>query len=124
MIALVLIGGALGACGKETTPGEFDPRIAEEFVRNKARADIQSNPALAVQEPQDPEVECREESPESTDPAAATRFQCNVRILDPEGAKLGKQTWEALVEFDSVSGDSVVRETRRLSSSVDPAPQP
>ncbi len=123
-LALGVSLAVLAGCGKATTAGEFDPSIAEDFIRNKARADVQSNPILAVEEPRDPEVECREESPDKTDPADATRFQCDVRILDADGASIGNQSWEALVELDAVSGDSVVRDTRRLSSSIEAAPQP
>jgi hypothetical protein len=125
MIALAATGAVLAACGGgASTPGEFDPGIAEEFIRNMARADIQSNPALTVQEPQDPEVDCSEESPDNTDPAEATRFRCDVRIVDAGGKKLGTESWEALVVFDSTTGESIVRETKRLQSSIDPAPQP
>lgn len=124
MLALALTASLAACGGGSSTAGEFDAGIAEEFIRNKARADIQSNPALSVEEPQDPKVTCREESPDSTDPAEATRFQCDVRIVDAGGSKLGTESWEALVEFDPGSGDSIVRETRRLKSTIEPAPQP
>ena len=115
--ALALAAG----CGEEAS-GEFDPIVAEEFIQNKARAEIQNNPALALTEPRDPEVVCREDK--KSDSADATRFECDVRLLDSNGKELGTQLWEALVEFDSASGDSVVRETRLIRSSVEPVPRP
>lgn len=108
-------------CG-ETAIGEFDPTVAEEFIQNKARAEIQNNPALAVEEPRDPQVTCRQDK--KADSADATRFECDVRLIDSSGERLGTQLWEALVEFDSASGDSVVRETRLIRSSVETAPHP
>jgi hypothetical protein len=121
----VVLASVLAACGgQETTAGEFDPGIPEDYIRNQVRADIVSNPAVAAQEPRDPEVECREETPNKTDPSDATRFRCRVRILAADGSELGTETWETLVQVDSVTGDSVVRDTRRIESSIDPAPQP
>jgi hypothetical protein len=124
-LGLTLVCGPLAACGgQETTAGEFDPGIPEDYIRNQVRADIASNPAVAAQEPHDPEVECREETPNATDPSDATRFRCQVRILDSDGSELGTERWETLVQVDAVTGDSVVRDTTRIQSSIEPAPQP
>jgi hypothetical protein len=117
MAALALVVG----CGQAAV-GEFDSAVAEEFIQNKARAEIQNNPALAVQDPRDPEVTCRRDT--KADSADATRFECEVRVVSSNGKELGTQLWEALVEFDSASGDSVVRETRLIDSEFEPVPRP
>jgi len=55
--ACVLFAG----CGATTSDeGDFDPATAETVIRNKARADVQANPALQQKDPEDPTVECRE----------------------------------------------------------------
>ena len=115
--ALALVVG----CGQSAV-GEFDPTVAEEFIQNKARAEIQNNPALVVQEPRDPDVTCRQNKQD--DSADATRFECEVRVIGSNGEELGTQLWEALVEFDSASGDGVVRETRLIDSEFEPVPRP
>ena len=120
--ALALVAGCGGSA--EKPEGGFDPSIAEEFIRNKARADVQANTALAVEDPEAPEVTCSEgrDDPEASE--EGTVFSCDVRIVAADGAPLADQSWEAEVELDPTTGDTIVRRSRRVESTIEPAPTP
>lgn len=111
-------------CGSDTPEGTFDPSTAETFILNKARADVSSNPALLVEEPGDPIVSCEQAAPGETSEEETARFTCDVEIEGEGGAPLGRQRWIAEVELDSVTGDTVVRSSRRVMSTITPAPSP
>ncbi len=115
---------ALAACGSHTPEGTFDPSTAEEFIRNKARADVVTNPALLIEQPEDPTVTCEEAAPGETGEEKTARFTCDVEIVDAEGESLGRQKWIADVELDAVTGDTVVRSSKRVSSTIRGAPSP
>ena len=119
-VASLLVAG----CGSDTPEGDFDPSTAEEFVRNKARADVSSNPALLVAQPKDPSVTCDQAAPGESTPEETARFRCDVRIVDEEDAPLGRQTWIAEVEIDAATGDTIVRSSKRIASTITPAPSP
>ena len=119
-VASLLVAG----CGSDTPEGGFDPSTAEEFIRNKARADVTSNPALLVEQPKDPSVTCDQAASGESEPEETARFRCDVRIVDEGGAPLGRQTWLAEVELDSVTGDTIVRSSKRVESTITPAPSP
>jgi hypothetical protein len=117
----MLVGGCGGGGPEE---GGFDPGIAEEFIRNKALADVRSNPALEVQDPQEPSVTCEETKSGEEQRVQATLFSCEVTVVSANDEELGRQTWEAAVEVDPVTNDSVVRSSRRIKSTFAPAPSP
>lgn len=118
-VALLAVG-----CGGEQPPDtEFDSSIPEAFILNKARADVRSNAALLLEDPDDPVVSCSAEDRPGV-PADSTAFRCDVRIVGADGTPLGRQTWEAIVELDSGSDDSVVRSTEVVESNIDSAPLP
>ncbi len=79
---------------------------------------------LTVREPQDPEVRCEEVDPRSDvpPPEGVTVFRCNVVVRGKGDKVLGRQRWEAAVEFDQSSGDTVVRSYRRLKTTIPRAP--
>jgi hypothetical protein len=111
-------------CGEEPTASEFDPTVAEEYVRNKARADVRANPALSVQSPQSPEVTCRERTPEGGRPPEedeTATFICDVKVLSRDDDAIARQTWRAEVEQEPATTDTVVRSSRRLETNIDPA---
>ena len=123
MIAAALAALVVG-CGEEPTASEFDPTVAEEFVRNKTRADVRANPVLSVKAPQSPEVACDETTqaggppPEEDDVAT---FVCDVEVLSRTDETIARQTWRTEIELDPVTGDTVVRGSRRVSTTIDPA---
>jgi hypothetical protein len=119
-VASLLVAG----CGSDTPEGSFDPSTAEEFIRNRARADVVSNPALLIERPKDPSVTCDQAAPGESTSEETARFRCDVRIVDEEDAPLGRQTWIAEVELDSVTGDTIVRSSKRVESTITPAPSP
>jgi hypothetical protein len=124
-IAIAVVASLLVAgCGSDTPEGSFDPSTAEEFVRNKARADVSSNPALLVAQPKDPSVTCDQAAPGESESEETARFRCHVRIVDEEDAPLGRQTWIAEVEIDAATGDTIVRSSKRIESTITPAPSP
>lgn len=114
----------VSACGSDTPEGSFDPSTAEEFIRNKARADVVSNPALLVEQPKEPSVTCDQAAPGESTSEETARFTCDVRIVDEEDMPLGRQRWIAEVELDAVTGDSIVRSSKRVESTITPAPSP
>ncbi len=116
--ALLLVPG----CGGNDPAEEFNPTVAEEFIQDKAVADVRSDPALTLKQPEEPVVMC--DLDEAEEVAEASRFLCDVTIAAEGGEQLGTQTWEAIVERDPGSSDALVRSVRRLESSIDPAPVP
>ena len=127
--AIGLLTGVLAlatGCGSsaEKPEGGFDPSIAEDLIRNKARADVQANPILSVEDPEPPEVACSEGRADPEASEEGTVFTCDVRIVASDGSTLGRQRWEAEVEVDPATGDTVVRSSRRLESTIAPAPAP
>jgi hypothetical protein len=125
VIAIAAAGCLVVAgCGSDTA-GEFDPLAAEAFIQNKARADVQSNPVLRVQDPKPPDVNCRERgSGGESEVEEVAFFRCEVRIVGRKGKPLGRQRWFAQLELDPATGDTIVRSSRRLDSTIDPAPLP
>lgn len=122
-MAAVVSALAVG-CGEEPTAADFDPTVAEEYVRNKARADVRANPELSVQAPQSPDVTCRERTPEDGPPPEedeTATFICDVKILSRSDRPLGRQTWRTEVELEPATTDTIVRSSRRLGSTIDPA---
>lgn len=119
-VASLLVAG----CGSDTPEGSFDPSTSEVFIRNKARADVTSNPALLVDQPKNPRVTCDQAAPGESTSEETARFICDVRIVGQEGEPLGRQSWIAEVELDAVTGDTIVRSSRRLESTITPAPSP
>ena len=123
-IAIAAVISALAAgCGEESTASDFDPTVAEEFIRNKARADLDANPTLQAKDPRDPIVDCseREPEPEESQPPEEdddATFLCNVRIVSEDGNLLGRQTWRTEVELEPSTGDTIVRSSRRLRSTI------
>ena len=123
MTAAALIAAGCGSSA-EKPEGGFDPATAEEFIRNKARSDVQANPTLTVREPQEPEVHCGEGKADPEVAEEGTVYTCQVRVRDPDGDVLARQTWKAEVEVDATTGDTVVRSSRRVNSSIAVAPAP
>lgn len=116
---------AVAGCGAtQTEEGDFDPAAAERFILNKARADVRANPALQVKEPEDPTVECRELQADESETEEEARFTCEVRIVGQDGTPLGQQTWKAEVELDQLTGDTIVRSSRRTATTITPAQTP
>jgi hypothetical protein len=121
----VVAAAMLAGCGATASEeGDFDPAAAERFILNKARADVRANPALLVKEPEEPTVECRELQPDRSETEQEARFDCEVRIVSEDGAPLGEQNWKAEVELDELTGDTVVRSSRRTATTITPAPTP
>lgn len=126
--AALAIGASLllGGCGVggDEAETEFDPSIPETFIRDKARADVRANPVLTVREPQDPDVQCEETDPRSDvpPPEGVTVFRCDVVVRSKSGKVLGRQRWEAAVEVDQSSRDTIVRSYRRLKTTIPRAP--
>ena len=115
----------LAGCGATmSTEGDFDPATAETLIRNKARADVQANPALQQKDPEDPTVECRERQADEEPTEEEARFICDVMVVGEDGTPLGEQTWEAEVELDTATGDTIVRSSRRVATTITPAPTP
>jgi hypothetical protein len=111
-------------CGEEPTASDFDPTVAEEYVRNQARADVRANPALSVQAPQSPEVACRQKTREGGPPPEEERsalFTCDVEVPSRQGDTIARQSWRAKVELEPATGDTVVRSSRRVESTIQPA---
>jgi hypothetical protein len=126
-LAALAAAGALGltACGGSGPEGgEFDPGVAEEYVRDNVRADIGSDVSLATKETEDPSVDCIQEDPGGEEPTDQGVFACDVVIDDAEGRTLGREEWQVSVEIDPQSGDAVVRGAERLSSTITEAPTP
>lgn len=125
VIAIVAAASVVAAgCGEEPTASDFDPTVAEEYVRNQARADVRANPALSVQAPQSPEVSCRQRTREGGPPPEEERsalFTCDVEVPSREGETIARQSWRAKVELEPATGDTVVRSSRRVESSIQPA---
>lgn len=122
---LVLLAGCGGDSETEPEAGDFDPVVAEGYVRDKARADVRSNPVVAIQNPEDPVVNCREDrSPPDDVPEDAGQFTCGVTITARDGTPLGSQTWEVVLARTGGGGDTDVRSARRASSTVGRAPLP
>ncbi len=126
--AIAIAAGAcvlFAGCGATTSDeGDFDPATAERFIRNKARADVQSNPALQQKDPEDPTVECREGQADEDPTEEEARFTCEVMVVGEDGTPLAQQTWKAEVELDTGTGDTVVRSSRRVATTITPAPTP
>ena len=123
-VALAVATLAAG-CGTQEAPEEgFDPSTAAEFIRNKARTDVQANPVLTVRDPQEPEVECTEAKADPEASEQGTVFTCEGLVEARDGDVLARQTWKAEVETDPATGDTVVRGSRRVDSDIEPAPAP
>lgn len=122
--AIVALG--LAACGGGSGPegGDYDPGVAEEYVRDNVRADIGSDVALADQDVEDPSVDCVQEDPGGEDPTDEGIFACDVVIDNADGETLGREEWEVAVEIDPQTGDAVVRGAERLDSTITEAPSP
>jgi hypothetical protein len=124
VIAIAAAAVLAAGCGEEPTASDFDPTVAEEYVRNQARADVRANPALSVEAPQSPEVACRQRTREGGPPPEEERsalFTCEVEVLSREGKTIARQSWRAKVELEPATGDTVVRSSRRVESSIQPA---
>jgi hypothetical protein len=121
-IAVIAAASVLAAgCGAEPTASEFDPSVAEDFVRNKARADLQANPTLVVRDPRSPNVSCTERQPAGGPPPEEdddATFVCDVEIVSRSGEELGRQSWRTEVELEPATGDTIVRSSRRLDSTI------
>lgn len=120
MIAALASALAAG-CGGEPPRSEFDPSVAEDFIRNKARADLRANPTLTVKDPRSPDVSCRERVPENAPPPEEdddATFVCDVEIVSRTGEPIGRQTWRTVVELEPATGDTIVRSSRRLDSTI------
>lgn len=125
-VAVLAASFLAAGCGtsSEKPEGGFEPSTAEEFIRNKARTDVQANPVLTVRDPRDPEVECAEAKADPEASEEGTVFTCRVRVVDGDGELIARQTWKAEVEVDPTTGDTVVRSSRRAGSTIEPAPVP
>lgn len=128
---LIAIGAAamVASCGgsssdEEPDEGEFDPVVAEEYVRDKARADVRSNPLVVLENPQDPDVTCSEDSSPPDDiPSDAGSFTCEVQVLGGDDQTIARQTWQVVVSR-ATGPDASVSSASRESSTVDRAPLP
>jgi hypothetical protein len=122
VIVIAAVASALAAgCGGEPPASEFEPTVSEDFVRNKARADLRANPTLEVQEPQSPDVTCTELLPPNAPPPEEdddATFVCDVEIVTEDGKELGRQKWRTTVELEPATGDTIVRSSRRLESTI------
>jgi len=45
-------------------------------------------------------------------------------VVGEDGTPLGQQTWKAEVELDTATGETVVRSSRRVATTITPAPTP
>jgi hypothetical protein len=117
----------LAACGAGSNPlgsGEFDPRIGEEFVKDKVVADVQANVAIDATEVEEPVVTCEQRQPVGEEPTDEGIFTCKATVDDTDGKTVGHETWEIGIEIDPQTSDSVVRSAERLKSTIGEAPQP
>lgn len=120
--AVALVAGCGGESG--ATEEEFSPAIAEEYVTLEARADVMSNPKLVVQNLESPSVDCRERPEKPDTPPGAALFNCKVKVVDKKDKQVARQTWEVLVAQDQTTRETIVREARRLRSTIPKAPLP
>lgn len=117
----MVVSALVAGCGEEPSASDFEPTVAEEFVRNKARADLSANPTLVVKDPESPDVSCRERTPEGSPPPEEddeATFICDVEIVSGKGKPLGRQTWRTEIELEQATGDTVVRSSRRVTSTI------
>ena len=124
---LVLLAASLplGACGGGSPQeGNFDPSIAEQFVRDKVIADVQSDLSLRTEDLEDPTVTCTEEEGGGEQPTDEGVFTCDAEVTNVDGKTLGRERWSVAVEIDPQSSDTVVRSSERLASSIGAAPEP
>lgn len=121
--AVALVAGCGGESGA-TEEQEFSPAIAEEYVALEARADVMSNPKLVVQNLESPSVDCRERPEKPDTPPDGALFNCNVEVVDKRDKQVARQTWEVLVAQDQTTRETIVREARRLRSTIPKAPVP
>lgn len=120
----MVVGCGGGSPDEEPEEGEFDPVVAEEYVRDKARADVRSNPIVALENPEDPDVTCSEDAmPPDDIPSDAGSFTCRVQVLGDGEQTIARQTWQVVVSRET-GPDASVRSARRESSTVDRAPLP
>ncbi len=113
-----------GCGGSTPESGEYDPRIAEEFVKDKVIADVQANVAFDATEVEPPVVSCEQEEPVGEEPTDEGIFTCEATVEDSDGKTVGRETWEVGIEVDPQTSDSVVRSSERLKSTIGEAPQP
>ena len=124
-MAVAACCAAVAGCGGSSPEGgEYDPRIAEEFVKDKVIADVQANVALAASDLGQPVVSCEQEEPTSEEPTDEGIFTCDATVDDADGKTVGRETWEIGIEIDPATSDSVVRAAERLKSTIGEAPQP
>lgn len=124
-MAVVACCAAVAGCGGSSPEeGQYDPRIAEEFVKDKVIADVQANVAFDATEVEEPVVTCEQNEPVSDEPTDEGIFTCEATVDDADGKTVGRETWEVGIEVDPQTSDSVVRSSERLKSTIGEAPQP